>query len=1186
MYLEKLRIFGFKSFAHRVEVNFPKDGITSILGPNGCGKSNIVDAIRWVMGEQKVKQLRSNKMEDVIFSGTSTRPPMNMAEVSLIVNNDQGILPSEYSQVMITRQVYRNGESVYLLNNQPCRLKDIHNLFYDTGMGATSYSLMEARMIDSILSDKDEERRVLFEEASGISKYKKQRQETKRQLEKTAMDLGRVDDNLRHTRQNVALFERQAKKAEEWKALKQRYRGIDLGYHRFKYNQLGEQKKQYQKELGDLRHLAGSLETEITLYESTVEERKLGIIDKERAYSHWNQVVANTSAKVVQLEGEMQRSRDRIAYLTDSLNRRDKDKDASLQKMIEYQQERAQLIEKLRLYTPQKEEVEKKISAQGGIHLEIQAEQEACRKEVGKLNEDRMRLLQEQSDMRSQYTALEREVQMLERQMQESKSQRQYIEDELEEVAAEYEELSGERNLLVCEIENSKKELADLQTARKNKQEQIISEKEQFHQIEKDRAAVGSRMQVLQKLHDSRQGVSKGTQYLLKNHPELITGVLLDTLQVAGDNLSLAETGLGYGVQTVLVEGSEPLQKLLHLMHTEGEGSAYLFNTDSSTHFVKLRPKLASIDGVQGFLIDRITVPDSCKPLIELWLGNVVCVDSLQTALACQKEQVSDDVWWITPQGERIHSSGLVQTGREGSEGLLQQKADLENSRDRMQELEARSLVFQETLKSWENELREMEAKFRTLDDAHRHNEKRLSQIEARDQALKEKQTSLESRRDRADQGSDVVKQKLETLRTELEPSEIELAQHNAEKEILEKKLKEKQENLAKVEQSYQDQYQHLREMESQRSQLIQQIEAAQGRLSHIEEVEHEQSSLQTKMDLDGQEWVAHLSSSQARIQELEKEIESIHQRLDTESKRRDEAKSLYDTELVEIDRIREQAKSLQNNLHQQLQKVHSLEIKEQQVDSQMQSIRERMYEIHEIDIAQESLEFETEVAFDPATVETEIQELKEKLRGLGNINLGALEEYEAEKSRLEEVQKQFNDLERARTGLEKAIRKLDKVAREQFLATFEQIQENFQKVFSTLFEGGQAKINLEENADPLDAKIEINASPSGKKMRGVTLLSGGERALTAISLLFSLYLVRPSPYCIMDEVDGPLDDANIGRFVNLLRRFSNRCQFLVVTHNKRTMAASDILYGVTQEVKGISQLASVRLDEASLIVA
>jgi chromosome segregation protein len=382
-----------------------------------------------------------------------------------------------------------------------------------------------------------------------------------------------------------------------------------------------------------------------------------------------------------------------------------------------------------------------------------------------------------------------------------------------------------------------------------------------------------------------------------------------------------------------------------------------------------------------------------------------------------------------------------------------------------------------------------------------------------------------------------------------------------------------------------------MRDLDKNRNQNDSKSKALHLRLEYLDRSEKEQNELRAKNASQQEEWSTLVEQVKSRMEGMADQIEVLHTRLTGEEQKRDEAKSVYDKKVGHLDELRTMIRNRNEELRHVTQEQHESSLKMEQARAVMTSIRERMFELHEVDLSQATKPGTEEPAFErveynPATAAEEIAAYKDKLKNLGNINPGALEDYEAEKAKLDEVNKQYQDLDKARLGLEKAIKKLDKVAREQFLETFGVVQKNFQEVFSSLFEGGEAQLALEDNVDPLDAKIEINARPTGKKMRGVSLLSGGERALTAISLLFALYLVRPSPYCIMDEVDGPLDDANIGRFVNLLRRFSHQTQFIVVTHNKRTMAASDMLYGVTQEFKGISKLVSVQLDEASRIAA
>jgi chromosome segregation protein len=579
--------------------------------------------------------------------------------------------------------------------------------------------------------------------------------------------------------------------------------------------------------------------------------------------------------------------------------------------------------------------------------------------------------------------------------------------------------------------------------------------------------------------------------------------------------------------------------------------------------------------------------------LLELALGNYALMESQDAAWSALPAVADQDIWLVTPTGEMVHASGLVLGGAQktDSTGLLQRKNLLEQTAARLVEVSAMAKELSERLQSLEAERKQLDAGQATMGQEQK-------QAERKWQEQKSKLNYLETSLENMDKDKTQKRIKLETVREQLEVTgrgQEEMAERLEEGEearkVLENQFHTALEEVHKAEAERARFEERLRDLDKLKAQNESQSKAMKLRLEYLDRSEKEQMELTAKNAAQKQEWEALSTQLQERMEGVGDQIEVLHNRMAGEEKLRDQAKEVYDGKIGRLDEMRVLIRNLNDELRSVTQGRHDSAMKMEQARAAMSNIRERMFELHEVDLSNpykqgtEDLVFE-KVEYDASIAVEEIAGYKDKLKNLGNINPGALEDYEAEKAKLDEVNRQFTDLDKARLGLEKAIKKLDKVAREQFLATFGVVQKNFQEVFSSLFEGGEAQLALEDNVDPLDAKIEINARPTGKKMRGVSLLSGGERALTAISLLFALYLVRPSPYCIMDEVDGPLDDANIGRFVNLLRRFSHQTQFIVVTHNKRTMAASDMLYGVTQEVKGISKLVSVQLDEASRIAA
>lgn len=1197
MYLSKLRIFGFKSFANKVEVNFPGEGITSVVGPNGCGKSNIIDAIRWVLGEQRAKALRSSKMEDVIFSGTAERPALNMAEVSLLINNDAGVLPSEYTQIMITRRAFRNGETEYLINNQPCRLKDIHNLFYDTGMGAASYSLIEAKMIDSILSDKAEERRVMFEEASGISKYKQQRKETLRQLERTATDLARVEDNLKFVQQNVNMFERQAKKAEKWRELRKAYVSLELSYNQDSYVELESKYATFEEEVRKGADRSGSLQSQISTQDTQLEEGKLLILGEEQELSRLNQVVAATNAEVIRLENELDRGKDRILHLTESVRRLDTETEAAGKRMGEFAFEKIQDAQEIGRLEAERIELAGLSEGQVEEKAKLSAAYQEKRRNADELAEERLQALEELSSLRNKASAANSNLHHL-------REDEVELDAKLQEATERHLEFSEEQRVLQEEVRRLESQNADLASklgGGSTRLGTLAADLDAVRAEERastgERVALETRHTMLKGLQESMEGVDGGVQHLMEKAKDRIKTLLADALKVPDEALVVAEKCLGRYLQALVANDKDSGRDLLDQLRKSEKGEALIYS-GAGAPFKRSRPDISGVAGFKGWLIDQVGRPGELDALLELALGHYALFDSLESAMAAVSAAPGQDIWMVAPSGEMMHTSGVVLGGaQKGAQtGLLQRKHLLEQTAKRLEEVRELCQTLSARMVAVEAERKALEAEQQALGGEQKQSERRYQEQKAK---LAYLETSLNS----MDKDKSQTRIKLEAVREQLaesERSQEELQERLEEGEesrkVLENRFHSSLEEVHKAEAERARFEEKVRDLDKTKAQLDSQTKALKMRLEYLDRSEKEQTELVAKNARQKEEWEGLVAQLQEKLILLGDQIQVLHERMAKEEVARDEAKAVYDSKVGRLDELRMIIRNLNDELRTLTARNHDSALKMEQARAAMANIRERMFELHDVDLSnpfKPGIEEQgapvpafDRVEYDSATAVEEITSYKDKLKNLGNINPGALEDYEAEKARLDEVNKQYQDLEKARLGLEKAIKKLDKVAREQFLETFGIVQRNFQEVFSSLFEGGEAQLALEDNVDPLDAKIEINARPTGKKMRGVSLLSGGERALTAISLLFALYLVRPSPYCIMDEVDGPLDDANIGRFVNLLRRFSHQTQFIVVTHNKRTMAASDMLYGVTQEIKGISKLVSVQLDEASRIAA
>ncbi len=1192
MYLSKLRISGFKSFANRVEVNFPSEGITSVVGPNGCGKSNIIDAIRWVLGEQRARALRSSKMEDVIFSGTAERSAQNMAEVSLLIHNDSGVLPSDYTQVMITRRAYRSGESEYLINNQPCRLKDIHNLFYDTGMGAASYSLIEAKMIDSILSEKADERRTMFEEASGISKYKQQRKETLRQLERTAQDLARVEDGLRHVQQNVNMFERQAKKAEKWRALRDEARALELSYQHDSFMRISGELEALQTGLAKDEGHSAELDARRAAEEAALEEEKLSLFAEEQQVAELSRKAAGTQAEAIRLEGESDRARDRGEHLQESLQRLRTEDEQSRTRLAEMAGQRAEALRE----SAEAEAFLAGAAEQSGLARETAdaaaAKVQEARAEANALGEERMAVLEELSGMKQRLGAAEGELQHLTGSEDEWAGERDARTEGLveqrrlrDEAAAALAAAESETHVAA---EESERVAAGLEEASRA----LEAARGRAQELGRELAVLESRRELLAGLEAAGEGMDAGVKHLLHDARDRMQGLLIDVLEVPEDLSTAVERALGKSLQVVLVKDRGMGVELLSALRDGRKGEA-VFGLPGFGGRSAARPDLSGRPGFRGWLSDRVKGPAEWAGVLDWALGRHALVDSLDAAFALAESVPGDNLWFWTPDGSAVHSAGALFGGATGDAnaaeadkaGLLQRKAQLQEIVVRVEGLRAESAAAGAETETLQQRRTALQAEAEDLRLCARDAERRVHEARAKVQLS-------ESRAENLDREVVQYRLKLESLgdrkrqlQESVERLRAEWTQADEERLALESRYQRALEGVQDLEAEHRRLDQEWRAVDQERAEREARLKAARARLEYLDTAEAELKAALERSAAQAEDWESQIRMLREKAASLGDDMGGLHERLAAEERERDAVKSVYDSKVARLEERRTLLRRLQDDLREVTDAAHKRSLRMEQARAALQNIRERMFEAHEVDFGADEVSFER-VEYDADAAPQQIAELKEKLRGLGNINTGALEDYETEKARLEEVQKQFDDLDRARQGLDRAIKKLDKAAREQFLATFAIVQKNFQEVFSSLFEGGEAQLHLEENVDPLDAKIEINARPTGKKMRGVSLLSGGERALTAISLLFALYLVRPSPYCIMDEVDGPLDDANIGRFVNLLRRFSHQTQFIVVTHNKRTMAASDMLYGVTQEIKGISKMVAVQLDEAARIAA
>lgn len=1178
--ITKLKIFGFKSFAQRTEINFPTKGLTAVVGPNGCGKSNITDAIRWVLGEQKAASLRMSKMQDVIFSGTEERAAMSLAEVSIVIDNSDGTLNSEYSEVIVTRRVHRDGSGEYLINNQECRLRDVHALLFDSGLGSSTYSQMNADMIKAVLSDKADDRRVLFEEAAGVSKYKQQRKETRRQLERVQMDMERVEDNLRSVRRSVKLYETQAEKVNEFKRLSKRLRELDLSVSIDKFEDMKEGLATLDTATRRLNHDVENSKTNATVLQAKIDEKKLLIAEDENAYRDLEREVQKATIELNDLNNSMGRIRDTISNLEAANEKSQEEIDRNTGKVQELLSERARLEEENAVLSSDSDvdEMNALLDREREILQVMRDKVDDLRTQSRELANERLQKTNQVNSLKSRFERMDAESGLLQAnlakwrsEMEQVQSQKACAESALADINAGLEAADADLERLT-EQRSTREERLDAERA------DLLEAQKKLQELKNEVARLTSRIDVLQSVANEGTDASR---WLMEHKADLVGGLLSERIEAAPEYASQVEAALGDLMDAVVVASDDAAIAAVDAMKGENVGKAVLALVGAGAE-----PYSGSLqgDGVVGCLKDYVTADEQIAGWLKALLSRYFVVDSLSTAVRLARAMRGEDLCFVAPEGI-VRTSGLMSSGTATSgtlsrkneiaeansllEGVNLEVAQAEEEIGRLQDL-----VDEDTqmLASLVDEIREKEdmkrggnAGISIQNNIIAGCDRRLAQLQGEMQNAESKIQAAE-----ASKNSD---QELMDAQAALEKIEEEYSRVNDELSEQDTLFREKEEDVRELERSAQDKTAKLTQNTNRLNYIAEQVDFLENAVrTRKEEIEKNQAAIQ-KNEEDGRGVADQVQSKDSALRELENQ--------------RDLAREKYELVSGDLEEWRSEVNRLRDDMIEKMKELNDVGRRQEALQANLDRLTERITNEYSVDLANpDDIE---RVEYSQPEADREIRELRGKIKELGPINVNVMEDYEDEKKRLLEVEAQFDDLDRARASLDRTITKLDDIARSRYLDTFARIQKNFQFVFSKLFLNGETKMSLVEKVDEmgkpmdiLDADIEINVRPTGKKMRGIKALSGGEHALTATALLFAIYMEKPSPYCVLDEVDGPLDDANVGRFMALLREFSKQTLFIVVTHNKRTMAEADMLYGVTQEIKGISRIASVQLADAT----
>lgn len=1181
MILRKISIFGFKSFAEKTELEFG-EGMTAVIGPNGCGKSNIVDAIRWVLGEQKVTLLRSVAMQDVIFSGTQSRQPLNLAEVTLTIENTKGILPTEYNEVAISRRIFRSGESEYRINKVPCRLRDIHNLFLDTGVGSSAYTTIERAMIDSILSDKAEERRILFEEAAGIGKYKQRRKESLRQIERTKQDLLRISDKVQEADRQVRMLARHVEKARRYKTYREDLKTLELGYWNRQFSVLGETLGQRRRQLDEMINSRDLLKAHIAAGESQGEQLRIGALEKEKDLEVASRNVSEAGEKIIGLDRDLSVAIERMKNLREHVASVERDVHC-IETQIE---ENSILREQLEKCIIEREsELETLTGRMQAVTREIEqfdARLQSRREAADALLREQIELVNAVGESKNSAGALKAALMNCLEQRERNSRDLQGIEARIEECREAVNR--GQQQLAAADEENhrllqSRGVLLARIDKEDNDYQELIEREKRFEALEESSVA---QLRFLEGLDAAFEGYEGGAKALLTRAPEGLVGSIADLIRVTDEHsVTLVEKVLGPAVQTVVFDTEEHLCSAMRYLNDEKAGTARMIALD------RISRQSAVSSGAAGTRMQSIVAaPPGYESLTAYLLSGVVITDNGEQAMALSKNHGPEHTF-VGHDGVICKGDGTVIAGESKKEqadqrvGLLGRKHEigqLAAAIERYRKERAATLHDKDICVINRDEAKKALVEIdEKLNKGHRLSQEQQTTIryhESELQNIREKAAGLRTE-------AVGFTAKIAGLETDITGSEAGIAVQQGRHDAIEIQVEEERKVLRAMEDERHVLVERQKNQELEVQGLgnrVQQDRQDVERLLKENTRSFEQKQQKLEEERKAKAEIAALIESSEHCRQEQAVL--IQQRGSLETVR-DRIREEYNSCCAAIDEMRKNIKTEQSRFEEISNSVHAAELDQTRDEQEHHRIRERMWEAYEVDLTAPAtpLPVATE---DDAALQQNIEMVRERIRRVGEVNMAAFEEYETESVRFKELTAQRDDLQKAVDDLERAVKKLDKEARTQFIATFNLVQKNFSDMFTTLFEGGEAHIQLEENIDPLEATIHINVRPAGKKMRGVQMLSAGERALTAISLLFALYLVKPSAYCILDELDAPLDEANTMRFLKVVRKFSDNTQFIVITHNKRTMEAADVLYGVTQRESGVSTVVSVKFEEAA----
>jgi chromosome segregation protein len=1173
MHLQSLELLGFKSFADKTIFNF-HEGITAIVGPNGCGKSNVLDAVRWALGEQSAKSLRGDEMADVIFNGAETRKPVGFAEVSLTFTDCAEELGIEWHDVRVSRRVYRDGNSEYLLNKTLCRLRDIQNLFADTGIARAAYSMMEQGKIDMILGSRPEDRRAVFEEAAGITKYKTQKREALRKLEATEANLLRIGDVIKEVKRQIGSLQRQAGKARRYQALHADLRVVETHHARKQLDTLERDLSACHEEIQRLNESEHATRAKIENSENALaeERRALDKIDAE---------IADSRAEVQRLESEIAGHRNRIDF-----NRQRAEELADLMERARRDIEDAE--KKRKRHAAEIEQTNNSIADIERDLKEKEGELTQLASRAGEMQKHRTERSTRLQELQSALSKSESRISTLEGELSGTKTRRESTRTQIEQLAEEIQTSTNAREKLVRQIaaplKTSRREVVNVE-ASLHKKEELLSQAEQnLAGLERTLAGKRSRLDVLRQLNAEGEGLTEGSQAVLKGiddaekFREAIAGSLVAHFDVDPKFIPAIEAALGRNLHAIVLKNADLASEIIGQLKKKKLGQAALLIPNLTKAVQRSRGEVLP-EGALAWATEKLVAPRSLEPVVRQLLDNVAIFSDLQQALEFKKQEPA--LAMATLAGEFISAEGIVfgGSGEVRAVSFLERKAQIAD----LAKEEAMLIQDRDALR-----VKRDEAKT-ALEIASRL-QREFSEAERKIENLRFEKNALERQVTAADERIAQLDCEVQTMRHQLAKEQADLTAFEAAQkkatlgeEELTEKINELRLTVATERQRHENLITKREPMSARDAELVELIAVRNADIATYEQKSATQAEESRQSEALIKEQIADREKAEANAAKIGEQ-------------RATQLGAISNSE-AELRRLRDSLGQLQDRRAQR-------QVRESQLQMKIDNLADHVSRSYHVDLRTFALDqatfektlnaqikrsekFEGGVPATPGSaelappaVEKLIEDLKRQLENMGPVNLDAVHEYDELEERYKFLEAQNTDLTNSRRELLDVIAQINSTTRKLFSETFAEVRTNFSEMFAELFGGGRADLSLLDENDPLNCGIEITAKPPGKQLQSISLLSGGERSMVAVALLFAIYMVRPSPFCILDEVDAAMDEGNINRFIRVLERFVEQSQFIIITHNKRTIAKADVLYGVTMEERGVSKLVGMKLTD------